>query len=124
MRISDWSSDVCSSDLKSAWRWLPLLRREKPARRRPAAPVRSRPFLALRRRRASCRSSPPGCRQPCTSLLPARRISALSASISSPSAASSFPSSLFSRPPSFLLFLSPGLASSLDHTSLLHSLLL
>src|SRR3546814_18807587 len=24
MRISDWSSDVCSSDLRGAWKWRPL----------------------------------------------------------------------------------------------------
>src|SRR3546814_5024175 len=55
MRISDWSSDVCSSDLRLAerHRWNPLLGRETQARhpvlrdRDRRAPVRRRSASAL-----------------------------------------------------------------------------
>src|SRR3546814_13606103 len=37
MRISDWSSDVCSSDLRASLRWRPDDRRDGGDRRRLAA---------------------------------------------------------------------------------------
>src|SRR3546814_1253758 len=61
MRISDWSSDVCSSDL-------PAVRRDVPADRRAAPPAIAdgRAFCAVRRpgaRRLSFLSRPDRCRR-------------------------------------------------------------
>src|SRR3546814_3637048 len=38
MRISDWSSDVCSSDLPSPKRWPTMFRPKRPPKTRPRSP--------------------------------------------------------------------------------------
>src|SRR3546814_3355831 len=56
MRISDWSSDVCSSDLRAPACWArPRLRKKRPAGRRGPGPGPA-PWPAARRRRGGERA--------------------------------------------------------------------
>src|SRR3546814_9263182 len=61
MRISDWSSDVCSSDLEDRRRHLHLHQREH-HHREPAEQQRSAPWLSQRKSSAT-RTSPPSSRR-------------------------------------------------------------